>query len=61
MIDGLAIILEDVNEGMAILKKNCPTEVDNLIDYFDCGYVSDTFKGIKVPGHKRPREKTQAI
>ena len=35
---------------MAFLKANCPTELEDLIDYFDCNYVDGTFKRIKVPG-----------
>ena len=50
MTDGLAFFpVEDVEEGMAYLKDQVPTDGLSLLDYFTATYVSSTCKVMRCP------------
>ena len=47
MMDGLAFLpIENVQEGMVLLKDNTPEEFENLLSYFDKTYVTGTFRHV---------------
>jgi len=50
MLDGLAglafLPLHKIDEGMNFLKTVVPPEADELLEYFDCTYVTGTYKKV---------------
>eukprot|EP00102_Acyrthosiphon_pisum_P026403 XP_016663613.1 PREDICTED: uncharacterized protein LOC107884958 [Acyrthosiphon pisum] len=47
MLDGLAFLpLHKIHEGMNFLKTVVPPEADELLEYFDCTYVTGTYKKV---------------
>ena len=51
MIDALAFLpCEQVTDGMEYLHSECPSELVDLLGYFDTTYVSGTYCTIKTPG-----------
>lgn len=46
-LDGLAFLpVEDVGEGMSLLRSTCPQEAVELVDYFDGTYVTGTYRRV---------------
>lgn len=57
MIDGLAFLPVDrVREGMSVLKDIVPEHLHEHLDYFDCNYVSGSYRSVvDRSGHMRFR------
>ena len=49
MLDGLALPVDDVPEGMTYLQEHTPEGLEPLLDYFDNTYVSEAFQRIPPP------------